>query len=456
MSAAGLYRNLLCLLLTLAGLTADAFAFYPGFLSPDSLDQYAQALHNSYSDWHPPVMAALWHLLLPLYNGPQPMFFLQLLLLWTSFYLLMRFFMQRYGYLSILVILFFSAPFVQNFIGVVWKDVQMATSWLLASAIMIPVFFAKRKLQAWEAVLVLLLITYGCWVRPNAFAGIIPLVALWLMLLSNSTVNGRKAWLLLSGKTMAVTLLIILAHTGMSRLLRTGRTYIEFKLFAHDLSGIYYKTGEVCFPEFVQQHPGFDTAYIRTHYQYATFDNIWWNSDGKNILPNVNAEQLNEVRNAWIKAIATHPIAYFKNRANGFLFFLRIRNSGSSLMTLYPYIHPNSYGFKVTPNAFSAFVLDKIRLRTGDVYMTPWFWCLVNLLLLAAAFLKPLRQIRPVILALSLSSLFYILLEFVVFPADTEFRYFYWNCLSLTLAFLLAVAELGVGNRRSSAPSQSR
>jgi hypothetical protein len=434
--------RLVCLLLAVAGFIIDSIAFYPGFLSPDSLDQYNQALTHTYGDWHPPIMAGFWSLLLVFYNGPQPMFFFQLLWLWASFYVLLLLFIERYRYLAVLVVLFVCAPFVQNFAGNIWKDVHLALAWLLASVILIKVFYEKRKLTLAEAIISMLLICYGCWVRSNALPAVIPLAGFWLATLTNSEKNLFSFRPLFLAKALGITAIIFIVQMGIANfILKTHKNYIEYKLFAHDLTGIYYATGDVCFPDFVKQYAGFDTAYLRKNYRYNTFDNIWWNNDGKVLMPNVDADQVKQMRNAWLKSIVRHPAAYFKNKTHGFLNFLRITDSGSQLATFYPMTHPNNFGFTFTPNRLSNFFIRKIEKRSRDYYMQPWFWCILNILLFAIVFFRRLAWLRPPVLTLCLSSLIYILFEFFVFPADTEFRYFYWNCIALTLAWLLTAAE---------------
>ena len=163
--------------------------------------------------------------------------------------------------------------------------------------------------------------------------------------------------------------------------------------------------------------------------------------DDKHLLPPLNDDRIVELRHYWLKGLAAHPIVYLKNKTHGFLEFMRITNSGSSLAVFYPYTHPNNFGFTYTPNRLSLAFFRRIEARQTVFYMKPWFWLLVNLFLLLIVFQKKLRAVKSPVLILSLSSLFYLAFEFFVFPADTEFRYFYWNCLALSLAVIITIAE---------------
>lgn len=436
-------NNIVILCLSCIGFVINFITYYPGYLSPDSLDQFSQALHNHYGDWHPPLMSAFWHALLSLYIGPQPMLFFQLFLLWGSCYILLLLFKKHYPRTIWLVFVFLCAPFVQNFAGNIWKDVHMALSWLLAAAILLNAFYNHRKLNTYESIISMLLLAYGCWVRLNALPGLLPLVALWLMLLKKPEASYSLFGFRSIIKTVGVCVIILLTQAVITKFaIKPNKEYSIYKLFAHDISGIYVKTGENYFPDFITQHEGFDTLYLKKNYRYATFDNIWWNPDNKKILPGVDDAKIKELRNSWIKAISEHPIVYFKNRTNGFLAFLRISNEGDYYCSFYPFIHSNNFGFRVEPNVLSRILLPLIEGQKDFFYMQPWFWSLFNVIIFLCAFIKQLRAIKPIILVLSLSGLFYLALEFFIYQVDSDFRYFYWNCIVSFLAFILIISQL--------------
>ena len=104
-------------------------------MSPDSLDQFGQALRGEYDDWHPPVMAFIWRLLNKIEEAPELMLAMQLLFLWLSCYLF-SISIRSTIWRIFIFILFFTAPFIHNFAGWVLKDIVMAFSWLLALAIL--------------------------------------------------------------------------------------------------------------------------------------------------------------------------------------------------------------------------------------------------------------------------------------------------------------------------------
>lgn len=430
--------------LALTGFLLSCYAFYPGLMSPDTLDQYKQARFNQYTDWHPPAMAGFWHLLLQVYDGPQPMLIFQLLLLWAAFYIIFLFLTRRYPYFSLFLPILFFSPFILNFAGNIWKDIQLAFSWLLASAIMINAQQLRGRQNILEAIASILLLGYGTWVRSNALPAVLPLCMYWIYTIREIRPT-FKGYSLLFAKGITLTALILIAQIAINNLiLKAEKNNIEYKLFLHDLLGISRETNQIYFPEFVKDHPGFDFDYLSSHYSYTSFDHFWWNPEGRDLVPRgLSQELVTETRNYWLKTIASEPLAYFKNKFIGYMYFLRIYRSGTRLEIFYPHIHPNEFGFTFSPNRVFEILQKKVEQNAGSVFFEPWFWGLLNvlLLLLICLMLRKSPAVFPA-LAMSLSSLIYILFMFLVFPADTEFRYFYWNVIALSVCAIITLADI--------------
>ncbi len=434
-----LSANAFIIATAIIGLTIDCMAYFPGMLSPDSVDQYRQALSHQYSDWHPPIMAAFWSVLIHIYPGGASMFLLQVFCFWMAYFILCRIALQHFRKVVFIIPFLFFAPFTQNFVGNIWKDIGLSISWLLAVAVMLRSFYNSRPLTKWEAALTLMLLCYGCWIRINALPGVIPLLSLWFITLFRN--NGLSSKKLIS-YTLLLGSLLLAVQLGITRLiLKPLKTYPEYKLFVHDLSGIYKKTGQVYFPSFILRHPDFDTAYIRRKYKYSTFDNIWWNSDSVRVLPDPSPAQMDSLQWAWIKGITHNPLVYLSNRGAGFLNFLRLYPSGSRLTITYADTHPNNLGLSFKRRRITINMRSGIEFQRSMPWMQPWFWVLLNIIVLVLAYRPVYIEIKPVILCLAYSSLFYLLLEFIVFQADTELRYFYWNILAVSLSLLLLLGQ---------------
>lgn len=423
-----LWLSIVCLIVC----TLNIIAYQPGFMSPDTLEVYEQALNNSYSDWHPPVMAILWHMLLYIQNGPLPMLIFQMLLLWGSIYLLLDSHKEKRWYILIAVFTFL--PFVQNFPGYIIKDSHMALSLLFATALMYRAYAGNRKLSLLEIILTALLIIYGGIVRPNALPAIIPLCVLF----GSLQAGARKRRMALFSTVLLGA--VLLGNTLQNTVSGASKTYPVSKLYMHDLTGIFVKTGEDVFPPQLYTLTGLDTSYLRNKYSEATFDHIWWNNDNKKILPApVPGALADTLKQYWAAAISGYPDIYLHNRLTGFMYFLRLKKYSEDFYYHSDGIPINKYGFKYHGTAVSQIFKDPIELQGGMPYMRPWFWLFVNIALLF--FIKRLPTLYPrmIFTVLVLSSLFYILPTFFLFQVDTDFRYMYWNCIACTLALILLI-----------------
>lgn len=425
------------ILLGMAGFLLNLVAYYPGFMSPDSLDIFGQSISHSYRDWHPPAMAWFWSLLNNMHEGPQVMLAFQLGLLWISFYMLATsWFSSRRG-CTFLFIGLLLAPFVQNMAGFIIKDAQMALSWLLAFSIIARAEYNKRPMTWPGAALSFLLILYGALVRINALPGALPLLYLWT--------GNRLKWAWSPALTGGVGFLALLVIVGCQFILNSSlkpeKQYPEYKLYLHDIAGIYMKTGKNYFPSFVNQHPGFDTGYLRSHYTTATLDDLYWNDEKKISFPPINDSTEPIIRRAWINSILSYPVTYLLNRWDGFLYFLRIKKR-TWIVVFHAQVSPNNYGIRFKENSISRVFIKMIHAQSGMPYMRPWFWLIINCITLAAAFFVRQPVIRRIVFTLTTSSILYLLPEFFIFQVDTDFRYFYWNCLSIFISIYFLLLHL--------------
>ncbi|MBA3828965.1 MAG: hypothetical protein H0X33_08510 [Taibaiella sp.] len=425
------------LAICIAGFILSVIAYYPGFMSPDSFDQYTQATTNHYGDWHPPIMAAVWRVLNKVYKGPLMMMLLQQAMLWCSCYQLLSTF--RSFLWRLLVLLFVLSPFVQNYAGYIIKDVQMAFACLLVFAILFRVHFIDARLSVVKGLLCIILITYAIWLRQNALPAVLPLLYFFSYLLVRNKLHLRLFVF------VALTAgLYSLQFPFNKKIVHAEKEYPEFTIYLQDITGVYHETGDAYYPASMYAK-GTDTARLRTRYSPITFDTLAYTNNGEEIFA-TNEQTIKELRNSWLKCISAHPFVYLHNRYIGFLYFLRVRN-GSPFVYWYPRIDPNPYGFVYHKNVWSDKVLSYIHSQGGMVYMRPWFWLLLGIVLLGAIPLVKDVFLRFAYVVLVSSSLLYLLPQFFIFQTDTDFRYVYWNCIAEALAFCLLL--IAVFNKKA-------
>ena len=110
-------------LLCLASLAAR----WPGVVMYDSISQYEQAVAGEYADWHPPIMARLWALLLHAAPGTVPMLLVQMLAWWDGLALLaVALARAGRGRAGALVLVMGAWPLFLGWSSVVLKDAQLA------------------------------------------------------------------------------------------------------------------------------------------------------------------------------------------------------------------------------------------------------------------------------------------------------------------------------------------
>lgn len=356
----------------------------------------------------------------------------QLVLLWSSCAIL-GLSIKNIGW-KILIVLLACAPFVQNFAGYIIKDVHMAFAWLLAFSMM---FYAKvhvRKMKRWEVLIVLVLLIYGMWVRINALPGALPLFYLLAALQFKHRSIIKTAVTAACICLVSVFAIMVLQN----KVIKPTKQYAEAKLYLQDLSGIYVKTGQNVFPSFLYQNAEFDTAYIRAHFSTASFDHIWWNKDNKHIF--VLPDSIAVLQKAWLNAISKHPLTYLHNRYDGYLYFLRVKKRTDVYFDYYWYtVQPSEFNFHEPGNRVFRKMKELMKAQGRMPYMKPWFWLLLNILLLVPAFFVKGQRIFLPLLLLLLSPLLYLLPQFFVYQIDTDFRYFYWNCIACTLSGIILI-----------------
>ena len=214
--------------------------FYPGSMSVDSWQQFQQATSGSYNDWHPPIMAWVWHHLLWIKKGPQPMLFLHIGMFWLGLFLIWYRFAQKKLYAYILVPFLGFLPGVIGMIGVIWKDISVGATLVLVVGLLV---FNHRNKKI-TILLVLISLFYGTAVRWNAIGLTLPfyILAPYLLGVGAGKQNKKKGrcapfYPLLVGLSLML-LTVILTHLLQNYVINAKKTYQYQTIIFHDLSFI--------------------------------------------------------------------------------------------------------------------------------------------------------------------------------------------------------------------------
>src|SRR5258705_13749891 len=135
------------LYLTVAALIAAGYGltlaiFYPGIMTFDAKFVHEDIAKGVFGDWQSPVMTVLWGVIDPIAPGPGSMFLLIATSYWLGFGLLALAGGRRPPPVALWLPLLALLPPAFVFVGIIWRDVLFAISWLLAAAI---VFAAAER-----------------------------------------------------------------------------------------------------------------------------------------------------------------------------------------------------------------------------------------------------------------------------------------------------------------------
>src|SRR5215472_9230738 len=145
-------RALPIVVLTLAGFALTLRIFYPGVMTYDAWYVHSDIAKAEVGDWQSPVQAALWGLIEHIVPGAAGMFLFIATLYWLAFATLGLALARRSAWLGALASVLALAPPAFVFAGIIWRDIMLAASWLLAAALVFGVAdrkgFRRRAAQA--------------------------------------------------------------------------------------------------------------------------------------------------------------------------------------------------------------------------------------------------------------------------------------------------------------------
>lgn len=156
-------------------------AYSPGGFTPDSIDQYGQAISNNYSDWHPTLHTLLFFKLpMTLFNNASAIVICQIILfsLAVSYALttIHKIAGKKWSITSAILIL--ANPMVIDELMSPWKDVAFGIFALFITTITLKIYFSNGAWGNKNSKIILLAIIISCATifRHNAILFTLPLV----------------------------------------------------------------------------------------------------------------------------------------------------------------------------------------------------------------------------------------------------------------------------------------
>jgi hypothetical protein len=413
-------RSVLLLVATIAvGLGLTLLVFYPGVMTYDARFVHEDIAKGFRGDWQSPVMTVLWSLIDPIAPGSGSMFLLIVTLYWLAFGLLALTMARRSVAWALVLLLLALSPPAFVFVGIIWRDVLFATTWLLAAALAFAVAGRSARLRLPIQAMALGLLTLGVLLRPNALlaAPLLGVAIAW---------PGQFSWKRAAIVFVpAAALLFALVQVVYYGALGATRQHPLQSIMVFDLGGISHFTRQNQFPG---SWTTSETALVTTGcYQPTEWDIYWRFEPCHFVMDRLEGDKLfgsPAIVEAWMRAIASHPGAYLQHRAAFLWNFL----AGANLTM---WTHDLDDPSKVPFADRSSFIA---LLKMHDALKpTPLFragsWLLLCIAVCAFAWRR--RNAPPGVFAIGVcgSAAVYVLTFFAVGVAS-DFRYVYWAVLA--------------------------
>mgnify|MGYP007128757937 FL=1 len=407
--------------------------FYPGYMSPDSISHLEQATGVAHlTDWHPPVMTRLWGLLIGVTGHISSMLIFQLVLLVAAMFMLSilvyRHTRNRAWALSVYIIILL--PNIVNIAGVIWKDVQMAFSLILAVLLIWFIITSKKSLgriaMCGIVVLALLLILYAGMLRYNALFAVLPILFVLPSLLTKRLYAWSGLASVIIGLVVTIGVTIVINQPSEKTHPITAVQLDDIVHVAnlegehHSRWSMYKKIHDTCRDK---------TKYIMNSYIICT------TAAQREALKNEHQGVFND----WLSTIIRHPIRYASYRLATFSIFLFPQPE--RMYIFQPGIEQNQVGAAVKNeyaiSGLAAYVKGGAQTNIPMIFQ-PWLYLAVLVFIYYKSGRTREQVQRHFIRAVALSGLIYIVAYFPMAVA-VDYRYIYWSVFATILSGLFTI-----------------
>jgi hypothetical protein len=422
--------------LPVIAMTAACFAltlriFYPGVMTFDARYIYSYIAAGRAGDWQSPLMTSLWAVIDPIAPGAGSMFLLIAALYWLAFAVLALTLARRSPWLGPATLVLALAPPAFVFVGIIWRDVLLASAWLLAAAL---VFAVADRRGAWRIAaqsIAIALAVFGFLLRPNAlFAA--PILAAYLVWPERFEL--KRTALLYVPVAVALAILEPVVYYGI---LDARHENPIHAIFVFDLAGITHFAKSNQFPV---TWTADETAMLTgSCYQPTEFDIYWTREPCLFVMAKLEADKIfgsPALTEAWWRAIVARPIAYLQHRTALMANFLFDQNL---IMWTVDIANPDRVVF-ADNRWFMALKAVADRLAPTPLFRAGT-WLLLCMLWCALAWRRRATASGAFVIGVCGSAVVYVATFFSV-GLSSDFRYALWAVIAgLAGTVALAVRE---------------
>jgi hypothetical protein len=411
---------LLIVAMCVAGFALTLWVFWPGIQTFDAFYIYKDMGTRSYGDWQSPVMIVLWSLIDPIAPGTGSILLLTVALYWLTFAIVALTVARRSVWLALLLPLLALSPPAFVFVGIIWRDVLFAVTWLLAATLVFAAADRGSRLRVAAQVAALALLAFGVLLRPNSLAAA-PLLLAYL--LWPSRFAWKRAVILYVPAALALFGLVQVIYYGV---LNAERQHPLHSIMVFDLGGISHFAKDNIFPGTWNAN---ETRLITEGcYKPLAWDIYWTQEPCMFVMERLEHDKLfgtPALAEAWKGAIAKHPVAYLQHRATFMATFLA--GSDNTTMWSRDLDDPDKIIFADKPR------LMALKAVHDALLPTPLFragtWLLIDIVVCLFAWRRRNTTAGAFALGVCGSAIVYIM-TFLTVGVATDFRYAYWGVLA--------------------------
>ena len=418
----------------------NVYIFYPGFMSPDSLSQLYQALGlEPISDWHPPLMAIIWSILIHITGAYGSFLIFQVALLWISLFLIATYLYEQSKSLvwPLLIIACGFLPFIVNISGVIWKDVVMAYLLLFAVSLILLMTTMKHKTKLVLFIVSFVSMLLAVQLRYNSFAAVLPLLMLAIFTLKLSKKIAAVC-------ILAFILLSIAISFAVNYTYSVDKLHPEIYIAFDDVYHLSVRSDKLNEPTAVSIL-GAKATCSDSNPKLGTYL-ICLDANGQKKLRSNSSELIT----AWLEQVRSHPVDYIRYRLGTFFQIFIPDGSRPYYVWQEGISQPNEQQLKTAsarPSAVLKNYINHFSTNFGFLFR-PYFWFITAFIVMIFTKNRGSKQInKNVIYALCWSSILYTC-TYIPLAAGSDYRYFYWSTISVLLAIIL-VAYWEINHRYS-------
>ena len=413
-------------------------AFFPGFMSFDSLALYAQAIgHHPISTEHPPITVYVWRLLMYFWPSPGVLLVFNQLMYWSGI-LLFSLAITNSTFSRVLIILIIGlCPPLFAISLHLWADAGMMNAMALAVA---AIAMHQRHRSLWWLTLAVLALFYATAIRYNAAAGTIPLFA-FIAWRASATITPKMRHRI--SVALCAFVVILGSVFGGIRTLNTGLPYTSnlAMTFLWDMAAISIDQNKDLIPLYIQKTPGPDfVGRLHSH-----FDPNSAAPNFADMSPYLSPTNEHALIVDWTKLTLNNLGYYLARRTHVFLTLLSV--GGPVYYPFHSGIDSNSFRISF---AFKKFVymsaIPFLFSTTKTLFYRVWFYAIIDLaVIFIYSYIRIIYGTRLRFYSLSVvtaASGFLMEAPLFIFAPCSDYRYSIWMVFSALLASFMTVADL--------------